>query len=168
MEQTNGIKTWQWVVTVAVIIVLVILGYNMFKGSSNTPVTPVDESTTTGTDATATNSVNSIMVADQAPGNIVYISSVQLSKPGYVVIHKDNKGMPGDVIGYKYFDKGIYPGQITLTSPTVNGRTYYAMLHSDDGDKKFDITKDLPIKNAAGNIIIKPFKATVNPAELKG
>ncbi len=166
MEQTSGIKTWQWVVTVIVIIVLVILGYNMFKGPSSTP-TNNEEPTTTNTPS-ATNSANRIMVADQAPGNIVYISSVQLAAPGFVVIHKDNNGTPGDVIGSKFFEKGIFPGQITLSSPTLDGGIYYAMIHSDDGDKKFDIRKDLPLKDSAGSIIMKLFRVTITPTELKG
>lgn len=167
MEPTSGIKTWQWVVTVIVIIILVILGYSMFKGPSEAPIN-TNEPNVTGTTTNTTNSANRIMVADQAPGNIVYVSTVQLAAPGFVVIHKDNNGTPGDVIGSKYFEKGIYPGQITLTSSTLDGGMYYAVLHSDDGDKKFDVKKDLPIKDAAGSIIMDLFRVTVTPSELKG
>ena len=165
-SNANGIKTWQWVVTVIVIIVLIILGYNMFKSS---PVTApgTDDAASLDTPS-ATNTGNRITVVDQAPGNIVYISSVQLSAPGFVVIHKDKAGTPGDIMGYKYFDAGIYPGQITLTSSTVEGGVYYAMLHSDDGDKVFDVTKDIPLKDSAGNIIMKLFRVTLTPTELKG
>jgi hypothetical protein len=163
-KNANGIKTWQWVVTVVVIIVLVILGYNMFKSSPT--VAPTDDTTTNP--PTTMNTANRISIVDQAPGNIVYVSSVQLAAPGYVVIHKDKAGTPGDVIGYKYFEAGIYPGQITLTSPTVEGGVYYAMLHSDDGDKVFNSAKDLPLKDASGNIIMKLFRVTLTPTELKG
>lgn len=167
MEQTNGIKTWQWVVTVVIIIVLVILGYNMFKGSSTPTTSNTDDTTPTSSTAIKSN-VNSISVLDQAPGNIVYVSSVQFAKPGFVVIKKNNNGTPGDVIGYKYFDKGIYPGQITLTTPTIDGDMYYAVLHLDDGDKKFDLNKDTVIKDASGKDIMKLFKVTINPEEIKG
>ncbi len=67
-----------------------------------------------------------------------------------------------------YFEKGINPGKITLTEKTVDGGIYYAMLHSDDGDKKFDATKDLPLKDSKGNIIMKIFHATTNVTEVKG
>ncbi|MEK7213695.1 MAG: hypothetical protein AAB637_01060 [Patescibacteria group bacterium] len=165
MESTSsGIRTWQWVVTVIVIVILVVLGYYMFKEGKDTGAVIPEETETT----TQANDVNRVIVSDQFPGNIVYISSVQLTQPGYVVIHKDNKGVPGDVIGYQYFEKGTYPGKITLTSPTVEKDTYYAMLHSDDGDKKLNAEKDLPLKDASGNIIMKIFKASVNIAEVKG
>lgn len=163
---TSGVKTWQWVVTVIVIIVLIIIGYNIFSGGNLTTSTTDD----TDTSAAMTNSkdTNRVVISDQFPGNIVYISSVQLAQPGFIVIHKDNAGTPGDVIGYQYFDKGINPGKITLTSPTVEGGIYYAMLHSDNGDKKFDITKDLPLKDASGNVIMKLFRASSTVTEVKG
>lgn len=161
---TNGIRTWQWVVTVIVIAVLIILGYYMFKGGKDTGAVIPEETETT----TQVNDINRVVVSDQFPGNIVYISFVQLAQPGFVEIHKDNKGTPGDVIGYQYFEKGTYPGKITLTSPTVEGGTYYAMLHSDDGDKKLNAEKDLPLKDTSGNIIMKIFKASVNITEVKG
>ena len=167
MEQQNGIKTWQWVVTVIVIIILVILGYNMFNGSPESIVNTDEEQTLLDTEKTSKDT-NRVIVADQAPGNIVYISTVQLSKPGFVVIQKDNGGVPGDVIGSQYFDKGIFPGKITVTSPTIEGDMYYAVLYTDNGDKKFDIKKDLPIKDAKGNTIMKLFKVTLIPTELKG
>jgi len=166
-DEQSGVKTWQWVVTVIVIIVLVLLGYYMLKGNgTSTPTTGVD--TTTDSTLVAGKDTNRVVVTDQFPGNIVYLSSVQLAQPGFVVIHKDNKGTPGDIIGYQYFDKGINPGKITLTTPTAEGQTYYAMLHSDDGDKKFDAKLDLPLKDAAGNIIMKVFRSTTSITESKG
>lgn len=166
MEASNGIKVWQWIVTVIVIAVLVFLGYKMFRGSSKTDTSSVVDTTSSIDDSSADS--NKVVVLDQFPGNIVYISSVQLAKPGFVVIKKDSSGKPGEVIGYQYFDKGIYPGKITLTKPTVDGSLYYAQIYSDDGDRKFDITKDTAIKDASGADIMKTFKASTNVSEVKG
>ncbi len=163
----TGIKTWQWVVTVIVIIALVVVGYVMLKGGSSTP-SDVTDDTTSEVDGIKTGDINRVVVSDQFPGNIVYISSVQLSQPGFVVVHKDNNGTPGDIIGYQYFDKGINPGKITLTMPTVEGGVYYAMLHTDDGDKKFDAKKDMPLKDSRGEIIMKLFRASASVTGIKG
>ncbi len=162
----SGIKTWQWVVTVIVIIILIIIGIVVFGNkSSQAPVTDDMTSSTT----TQTGAVNRIVMSDQYPGNVVYLSSVQLAAPGYVAIHKDNAGQPGAVIGYARFDAGINPGKVTLTAPTVEGGTYYAMLHSDDGDGKFDEVKDAALKDSRGNVIMQIFHASASVgAGMKG
>jgi hypothetical protein len=167
MDQDQGIRTWQWVVTVIVIIILIVLGYYLFKGNGST-------TNPNGTNATSTdqvsdaNEINRIVVADQYPGNVVYISSAQLANGGWVEIHKDNNGQPGAIIGSTYVEKGIAPVKITLNDKTVDGQLYYAMLHSDDGDKKFDAAKDLPLKDSRGNIVMKTFRASTNVTEVKG
>ena len=166
MEPTSGVRTWQWVVTVIVIIVLIVIGVLVFGGKgSQAPATTTESPVTTETPT----ALNRVSMTDQYPGNVVYLNSVQLEKPGYVAIHKDNKGTPGDVIGYAHFDAGINPGKITLSSPMVDGQMYYAMLHSDNGDSKFDPTTDAPLTDSNGSVIMKTFRATTAAgAGLKG
>jgi hypothetical protein len=166
MEPNQGIRTWQWVVTVIVIIILIVLGYYLFKGNG----APADNTngTATSTPISDANEVNRIVVADQYPGNVVYVSSAQLANGGWVEIHKDDNGKPGAIIGSIYAEKGIAPVKVTLTEKTTDGQLYYAMLHSDDGDKKFDAAKDLPLKDSRGNIIMKTFRATTAVTEIKG
>lgn len=165
MQPESGVKTWQWVVTVIVIVALIIIGISVFGGKSTQAPTGDDDVT----GAQSGTEVNRVVMSDQFPGNVVYLSSVQLAKPGFVVIHKDNAGQPGDVIGSTYFAAGINPGKITLTTSTVEGGVYYAMLHTDDGDKVFDIAKDLPLKDSKGNIIMRLFRASASVgAGIKG
>src|SRR5574343_592046 len=162
--EQSGVKTWQWIVTVLVIALLVVLGYYMLKGDKSGSM----DNENAVTEETSSTDTNRVVVTDQFPGNIVYVTTVQFSSPGFVVIHADKAGTPGDIIGYQYFDKGINPGKITLTKSTVEGSTYYAMLHSDNGDKKFDATVDAPLKDAKGGIIMKSFKASSTITEVKG
>lgn len=165
--ESNGVKTWQWVVTVIVIIILIVLGYYMFKGNGN-PDTSIDvngNGTTTGT----TDTMNRVVVTDQYPGNVVYISSAQLANPGFVVVQKDDAGKPGAVIGSQYFDKGINPGKITLTENTKEGGVYYAVIYADtNGNKIFDAGTDMPVKDASGNTILKVFRVSSAVTETKG
>ncbi len=166
-QNPSGIKAWQWVVTVIVIIILVVIGIFVFGGKKTEA--PITDQTADQTTDINNPSLNRIVMVDQYPGNVVYLSSVQFAAPGWIAIHKDNKGTPGDIIGSAYFDKGISPGKITLTQPTVEGGTYYAMMHTDDGDKKFDASKDAPLKDANGNVIMKVFHASVSAnVEIKG
>jgi hypothetical protein len=166
MDSNQGIRTWQWVVTVIVIIILIVLGYYLFKGNKGGNTT--DMNATSTEQVGDSNEINRIVVSDQFPGNVVYVSSAQLSNGGWVEIHKDNNGTPGVIIGSTYVEKGIAPVKVTLSEKTVDGQLYYAMLHSDDGDKKFDGTKDLPLKDSRGNIVMKTFRATTAVTEVKG
>jgi hypothetical protein len=167
-DNTSGIKPWQWIVTIIVIIIIVILGYWLFSRNSSSTTQPVTSTVTTPTTPAATEA-NSVVVTDQYPGNVVYISSVRLAQPGFVVIQKDNGGTPGAVIGTQYFAAGINPGKITLTSPTVDGGLYYASLYSDSvGSQKFDITKDTLVQDSHGTAIIETFHALANIPETKG
>ncbi len=165
MEPNQGIRTWQWVVTVIVIIILIVLGYYLFKGNGAAPTTGETPTTTEQTDA---NEINRIIVSDQYPGNVVNVSSAQVANGGWIEIHKDNAGTPGAIIGSAWVEKGIAPVRVTLTEKTVDGQLYYAMLHSDNGDKVFDAAKDLPLKDSRGNVIMKTFRATTNVTEVKG
>ncbi len=166
MQPNQGIKAWQWIVTVIVVIILIVLGYYLFRGGKAGNIYEPEDSNNTVTE-TPNTELNRILVSDQYPGNVVFISSVQLANPGWVEIHKDNNGTPGAIIGSQYFEKGTFNGKITLTENTVDGQLYYAMIHSDDGDKKFDGTKDLPLKDAQGNVVMKPFRVTSDVEQIK-
>lgn len=169
MEPNSGIKPWQWAITIIIIVIILgLAGYLIYGGNKsnvNNTTGGIEQATTT---TSIDSGANRITMSNQFPGNIVYVSSVNLSNGGFVVIHKDKDGEPGAVIGSEYFEPGNRPGTINLTEKTVEGSTYFAVLHSDDGDKVFDATKDLPIKDASGAFIMKSFKATVNLPEDKG
>lgn len=165
MEPQSGVRAWQWVVTVIVIIALIVIGIYVF-GGKNTEA-PVTSNESPATSPTA--SANRIIINDQFPGNVVYVSSVQASQPVWVAIHKDNNGQPGDVIGSAHADAGISPLKIKLKQSTVDGAVYYAVMHTDDGDNTFDATKDVPLKDENGNVIMKIFHASASAnAEIKG
>jgi hypothetical protein len=166
MQENQGIKPATWGIIAVIVVIIIGLGFYMFGGSNTAAptTTGTDQSDTSGTAA----SVNRIIVSDQFPGNVVYVSSVQLAAPGWVVIYTDAAGTPGKIIGQQWFAKGINPGKVNLTQSTVEGGTYYAVLANESGDSAFDATKDLPLKDAAGNVIMKIFHATSAAAEIKG
>lgn len=110
---------------------------------------------------------NAIAVHDQAPGTKAVVSMVTLKDAGWVVIHEDKDGAPANILGAQRLDAGTYsvPIEVQLLRSTLEGSTYYAMLHSDDGDKQFDHKQDLPITDSLQNIIMMKFVATSNPTE---
>jgi hypothetical protein len=102
---------------------------------------------------------NSVSVKDQAAGSKVAVENATLSQMSWVVVHEQTSGMPGKILGAHRYDKGMYLAEVELLRPTVQGQTYYVMLHADDGDKEFDPTKDKPMLGADNKPIMNTFQA---------
>ncbi|TSC66898.1 MAG: hypothetical protein G01um101466_851 [Parcubacteria group bacterium Gr01-1014_66] len=107
----------------------------------------------------ASSGANTVTVKDQTAGDRVEIDSVIFAQPGWLVVHEDRNGAPGNILGAQWFGAGTYQGKaVDLLRSTVSGRTYYAMFHADAGDDhQFDHKKDLPIGDSAGNPIMTKF-----------
>ena len=71
-------------------------------------------------------------------------------------------GEPGNILGAGVFDAGSFEKQeISLLRSTSGDSTYYVKLLKDDGDRIFDHTKDLPIKDSViKKDLITTFKTT--------
>ncbi|OGN14423.1 MAG: hypothetical protein A3J47_03225 [Candidatus Yanofskybacteria bacterium RIFCSPHIGHO2_02_FULL_43_22] len=97
---------------------------------------------------------NAIYVAEQSPSNTVSVSIVRLEKPGFAVVHDDINEAPGEILGTSNL---IISGEtadsllITLSRSTLDGETIYVMLHFDNGDGIFDLTKDKPVIDPVTN-----------------
>ena len=97
---------------------------------------------------------SAIYVAEQKPGNSVIVSMARFEKPGFVVIHEDNVGAPGKILGASSLlasgeAKNLPP--IMLSRLTRDSEEIYAMLHFDNGDGKFDAAYDKPVLDKVGN-----------------
>jgi len=125
----------------------------------------VSSGASTGEDTTATSGIvlagkNALDVENQPAGNTVTLPLVVLNQMGWVVIHEDAGDKQGNALGAALVFAGERSGVLVeLLRSTVKGRTYYAMLHNDDGDKVFDLKKDLPIADSTGAVIQMSFVA---------
>lgn len=108
--------------------------------------------------------LNQLVVNDQFPGAIVYVSSVTLADGGWVVV----KNETGQIIGTQYFNQGTDTGVVNLSELTKEGSYYLATLYGDNGDKVFDPAADLPLRDSADQEILIRFLATQNLPEVKG
>ena len=146
---------YTWVIGVIVLIVLVFAGYRMYskKNISSTNVNGYSQEEVAKNLAEATGDLE---VENQLPGDIAYISSVTLSRSGFVSISS-----MGKAIGSKAFPEGKNPGQIVLSEKTKEGKTYTASLYADDGDGVLDTSKDRLL-------VEKTFRATQYLEYIKG
>ena len=102
----------------------------------------------------------STVAADNQPAGKTVSVAVKLEKEAWVAVHEETNGAPGKILGAQLFTAGTHFGKVELLRGTVAGAKYYAMLHADDGDRKFDHAKDMPLKNAAGQAITDEFAAS--------
>ena len=95
---------------------------------------------------------SSITAENQKAGERVNIPSVQLSVPGFVVIHEDAGGKPGAVIAKsELFKAGVYTVTVTLHRPSKAGEKLYAMLHGAD---------DISLHDGKGGDVMSVFTST--------
>ena len=107
---------------------------------------------------------NAIAVDDQDAGSTATVRIATLAEEGWVVIHEDWNGKPGNILGARRLPAGGHQAVVVeLLRSTENGKVYYAMLHRDDGDKAFAHTRDLPFTDAQGSPIMMRFVATSKP-----
>jgi len=90
-----------------------------------------------------------VQVKDQQAGPSVFVTRVALEAPGWVAIHEDHGGLPGNVLGAHRFDVGVYQGTVTLLRNTETGNKYHAMLWRDNGDGIFDLESDTVISGVS-------------------
>lgn len=90
---------------------------------------------------------NAIYATEQKTGNTISVSIVRLEKPGFAVVHEDNAGSVGEVLGMSGLlsaGETENPSAIELSRQTADGETVYVMLHLDNGDGVFDPASDIP------------------------
>lgn len=137
----------------------------VIAGCVNRPLTP--ETTNTPPPGTKSDESNSVRVGTDAiavnsgKDNLVKISFVELATAGFVEIHQASNGNPGAIIGTsEYLNAGRTENfEVRTSAKMITADSYYAMLHSDDGDKTFTAATDKPVKNSAGDIIMMIFTA---------
>lgn len=98
----------------------------------------------------------------QAAGLTVSVSKVAVTAPTWVVIYEDHNGVAGNALGATLFypasQGGQSSGTVELLRGTSPGETYLAGESLDDGDHKFSLTLDKPVRDAQGNPLWVEFK----------
>lgn len=106
----------------------------------------------------------SLMVENQmiADDGTVQIARAVVSDSAWIVIHADDSGAPGEVIGYA----PIAPGETLNVPVAIEGSrvtgTLWAMLHTDAGQPGvYEFPgEDVPVTDAQGNVVVVPFEVT--------
>lgn len=111
--------------------------------------------------ASSTIGATGVLAEDQVFGLEAIVKSVKFeNRAGWVAIHEDREGKPGNILGATWLPVGESKEvKVELLRSMEAGKTYYAMLHDDDGDKKFNYKNDLSLPSATGEPIMVAFRA---------
>jgi hypothetical protein len=111
--------------------------------------------------ASSTVGATGVLAEDQIFGLEATVKSVKFeNRAGWVAIHEDREGKPGNILGATWLPVGENKEvKVGLLRSMEAGKTYYAMLHDDDGDKKFDYKNDLSLPSPTGEPIMAAFRA---------
>jgi len=136
-------------VIAAVAIVLLIAGLVFYRNSSTQNAqAPTSEAPT-----------DLVEVRNNPPGDSVVIPHVVLSEPGFVMIHESDNGRTGAIVMTgDYLPAGESKDVVVHTGiETKSGESYFAMLHADNGNGKYDNPGVDPPVVLSGEIVQEEF-----------
>lgn len=147
------------IVMFTIVILLIIAGFFLLNSFLKKNVLDLN---TVNLEKNSTNIIEesaSLFVPQQASGTEVFIEKAFLPKGGYVVIHKEKDGKPGEVVGVSKLLKSGPNNNFTveISKNSIEGDVFYAMLYGGNGDGKFDITTDKPTLDNSGNPVFIKF-----------
>ncbi len=167
MNTSKAVIVW----VVVLLLVIVGLAWLIVLGNQSTGNLAAVGTALNNPDNGANLPPPAVLVEDQFPGEVVYVSSAVLPRGGFVVIHKNDNGQPGYIIGAEYFSSATTTtaGVVSLSEATQEGETYWAVLHGDvAGDRNFSAAIDLPLRAGADQLIMVKFNVTKDLPERKG
>ena len=163
METNNDKRYWQ-ILTGVLILVIMIMIFS-FR-SFNRELAGLAAAGAAQSNNTLNLTVTSarLVVRDQLPGRVVFVSSVDVPTGSWVVI-TDNADA---IIGAGYFDALQNTGTIDLSTSTLENQNYFASLYRDNGDRRFILTTDEKWLDGTDQPITVQFRATRDLPEGKG
>lgn len=164
-------KNQKMIITVVLVVLIVLVGFTLFNGKDSSSEKDTDDTAQViDNNTTASSSikeqgaeglsVTGIKVEEQNPGRIVVVNQVLIDAPGWVVIREDANGRPGNILGARLFGKGSNSGVIQLLNSMKVGKSYFAVVHKDNGNEAFELAKDTILKDANGTEVMTKFAVT--------
>lgn len=168
-------RTYQIIIGVLVLIILVGGWFAFGKKQSSTTGSPAVAKTDTmqdtsssmsgsedvmgssGSGSSMAVSGDAVSVSDQPAGDKVAVNSVYLPQMGWVAVRDSS----GHVLGAARLDAGTHSDvQVDLLRNTEAGEHYQVLLYIDDGDKVYDLHKDTLLTNSDGAVAGATFTAS--------
>jgi plastocyanin len=110
---------------------------------------------------------NAVNVEDQAlgDGDTIEVANVLSRDPGWLVVHADDGGSPGMILGFASVGQGETTDLIVELDAEGITETLFAMLHLDEGivgEFEFPGGEDVPARDPDGDIVTPAFQLLQN------
>lgn len=126
------------------------------NSASNSNDTTKPTNTPPAGDLTQLKGKNILNIGPQSPGNSLIVDLVNLVKPGFVVIHQANsKGQAGTFVAASPLLKAGTSEDLVVKAALRANTTYVISLRNDDGDGKFNASKDLTLSDIKGQQVVE-------------
>jgi len=107
---------------------------------------------------------SAIYILEQKPSNIAIAAYAILEKPGYIVIHENNNGNFGKILGNSKLlpigkSDNVFIG---IIRQSFHGEIFFAVMYEDSGDGIFTPGVDVPFKTDFDDIIFTKFRINVD------
>ncbi len=112
-----------------------------------------------GKDALSSSSdiLDYLKVSDQKAGKMVNVAFVKTDEPVWVVVHMEKDGKIWNALGARLVRETSSGVEVPLLVSTKVDKRYWVALYKDNGDGKFSLDKDQPLK-LKEQFVILPFK----------
>jgi hypothetical protein len=103
-----------------------------------------------------------ITVSDQAiDSGTITIDSVSSDGPGWIVVHADDGGAPGSILGQTAVTDGENQNVTIEIDPSMATDTLYVMLHTDAGEEGvFEPSEDEAVMDSDNLPVVQSFSIT--------
>lgn len=162
------------IITILIILVALIIFLIIKSDKATDELAPQPVEDTGGTTGQFLKlSSDALVVMEQLPADSVIVSGASLSENGFIIVKKDEGGMPGGIIGISEFLPAGGYSQIDIgtTETLADGMKYYAEIFKDNGDGIFDPKGDSIVISKISGIkdpIRAEFMASRDAADPRG
>ena len=159
---TRSPNTRTLLISLALLLALVLAACNGAAEVAPTEA-PTEAPSETDTAEPETEAVTpAVAVEDQELSEgTVTVASVTAAEPGWMVIHADNNGAPGQVIGQAAVETGENSDVVVEIDQTAATETLYAMLHVDAGTQgEYEFPGDDTPVSVNDSVVVQPFTVT--------
>ncbi len=95
----------------------------------------------------------------------VLVQRAALTESGFLVVHKDDDGVPGEIIGNSRFLRAGFHDSVLISVQGLDfgNNTLHVMIHTDsDGNEKFNPAIDVPFVQE-GEIVVESLELDFQP-----